>query len=77
VPGFFVHGLGHFYAGDDNTGAILLSREGLNIIPLIGIAGAGIAESGGGDRNEPMYVTCWVAFIGLFVGLYMYDVLHV
>jgi hypothetical protein len=42
VPGFFIHGLGHYYIGDNKTGGWLLASEGASII-LFYSALAGLA----------------------------------
>ncbi len=35
VPGFLIHGLGHIYAGDYNTGGLLFTLEGVGILMIM------------------------------------------
>ncbi|HER00073.1 MAG TPA: hypothetical protein ENO22_12105 [candidate division Zixibacteria bacterium] len=39
-PGFFIHGLGHFYAGDPSTGLVLLGIETVSIATVVTVAAA-------------------------------------
>ncbi len=45
VPGFFVHGLGHFYAGNQNTGSLLLVSEGLSLILILSAGSSSMNSS--------------------------------
>lgn len=75
-PGFFVHGLGHFYAGDYTTGIILLGL-GMLIVPG-SIAEAAYAVADNKD-DEGGVNAAHVAFgVGLaaFLGSWIYDIAH-
>lgn len=80
-PGFLVHGLGHFYAGDPDTGRSLLLIEGASI----GLAGAAAAAFAFGsdetiaiDGEDPTatIIGCLLAGAAAagFLGSWIYDV---
>jgi hypothetical protein len=77
VPGFFVHGAGHFYGGDSRTGSLLLSTEVLGFIFLLGYPGWAVEELFG-DMPEFMrsaYFSLGIATV-LFFGSWYYDIFH-
>ncbi|MDH4222977.1 MAG: hypothetical protein OEV55_05485 [candidate division Zixibacteria bacterium] len=74
LPGFIVHGAGHFYAGKPKTGAFLVVGEviGAGLIFLAGLASMpdnNTSSSGGVDA---------IAFIGvsLFAVTWLYDIVE-
>lgn len=74
VPGFFVHGAGHFYAGERKTGWILVAGEvvGLGIITFSGLVGFAEAMGGGTSTSPDM-----LALTGtlIFIGTWVYDLI--
>jgi TM2 domain-containing membrane protein YozV len=76
-PGFFIHGLGHFYAGEPLTGLALLGIEAASIVTFIGL---GVASAFGGwsldSKFDYRHVIFSASFVGFF-GSWMYDVLFV
>ena len=75
-PGLFIHGLGHFYAGDYLTGSILLGLE------FFIVTGAFTNIIYSTDRNEEDHgkfnpqVAALVASAIIFVGSWIYDFAH-
>jgi hypothetical protein len=72
--GFFIHGAGHFYAKDQNTGFALLSAE---IVSLI-LMGVSFSEMVSGNEKEQSYnVTQTIFYAGLVVfgGTWLYDMI--
>ncbi|MDP3024481.1 MAG: hypothetical protein Q8O10_03000 [candidate division Zixibacteria bacterium] len=75
VPGFFVHGAGHFYAGKTKTGIALLGVEIISVGLLFRYVLTDFAASmDGGTGGEPETI---VGVIGgtLFVGSWIYDII--
>ncbi len=71
VPGFVVHGAGHFYAGKTKTGVILLSMGTAGGVMVIGGGiGAAFATSGVSTRGQIVIATGAI----LFIGSWLYDV---
>jgi hypothetical protein len=66
APGFFIHGLGHFYAGNDKAGGWLLASEGISFLMVYyGVVGS-IATMDCNDCNRS-----GIAFVG-YTGLVMF-----
>jgi hypothetical protein len=74
VPGFFVHGAGHFYAGKSRTALALFGVEmlGLGFLYLGGLAGL---PDGSTDNFTRQAVFLSIA-AGLFLGSWYYDVMN-
>ena len=72
VPGFFVHGAGHFYACKSGTGLALLGVEMLSIasLYLYGLAGM---PNGSRDNFTGQAVFLSMS-AGLFLGSWYYDI---
>lgn len=74
-PGFFIHGLGHYYIGEYGKGTILLLTEGLSLFILADVAVSEMAEN-----TEPMSKSeqgLWIsASYILFFGSWIYDFAH-
>lgn len=77
IPGSVVHGLGHYYAGDPETGKTLLVTEGVSLV-LVLVGGAILSSPDlfGGCSSD-----CVIGAISLsagtigFVGSWVYDVI--
>lgn len=65
VPGLLVHGSGHFVAGEEETGRMLLAAEGGGLLLAVGGI-AGLAGTGASDRLVSPFVGMAVAGVGLF-----------
>ena len=65
VPGFVVHGAGHFYAGETKTGIALLATELVSFgFYVVGVLeGLGETESGE-DHSGAYFATAVVLFMG-------------
>ena len=74
-PGFFVHGLGHLYAGDGTTGGILLLSELITLpLSLAYLLSEGFNDDENGKFNLQ---DAWgIACIGILFGGWMYDFIH-
>lgn len=71
-PGFFVHGLGHYYIGETGTGTLLLSAELLSGLVFFGAMVSGVGGSESRERqDEPRSLAC-LGMI-LFFGSWAYD----
>jgi hypothetical protein len=68
APGLIIHGLGHFYAGNNKAGGWLLVSEGISIIFMqYSVARAvGAVESENSDTGFSDFIgfTGWVMFFG-------------
>ncbi|UCB51680.1 MAG: hypothetical protein JSV10_06735 [Candidatus Zixiibacteriota bacterium] len=73
VPGFVVHGAGHFYAGEKTAGWVLAGGEILSVC-LIAYA-VGVSESGNGSTSDGNTEIIGVFGGLLFAGTWMYDVI--
>ncbi|HPD19544.1 MAG TPA: hypothetical protein PLF61_07765 [Candidatus Goldiibacteriota bacterium] len=73
-PGFFIHGAGHFYAKDQNTGFTLLSAEILSLI-LMAVSFSEIVS--GDEKNQSYNVQHAIFYSGLVVfgGTWLYDMI--
>jgi hypothetical protein len=73
IPGFVVHGAGHFYAGKTKTGLLLLGTEVLSLAFLVvgALAEFGQSESGGKADVDPGLF--FVSGTVLFYGSWLYD----
>lgn len=73
LPGFFVHGAGHFYAGKSTAGAILLTTEiasfGLIFYSMV----RGLGEMESGDSDTPGLLA--FGAVTLFIGSWIYDMI--
>ncbi|MDH4222976.1 MAG: hypothetical protein OEV55_05480 [candidate division Zixibacteria bacterium] len=73
VPGFIVHGVGHFYAGKEKTAALLFVTElaGIALVSYSIYLGMGEIESEDTDKDY------FVGLSGLilFAGSWMYDMI--
>jgi len=75
VPGFIVHGTGHFYAGETTTGWILVAGEVLSL-PLLAYAiGVGIGESTNESTSSSDAEIVGIFAGTLFMGTWIYDVI--
>jgi TM2 domain-containing membrane protein YozV len=78
-PGILIHGLGHFYLKDYNTGLILLGFETIGVI--LGISAFGSCNEwdfyhGGGGANKEGYICGAEVAAGIFFyGSWLYDVI--
>ncbi len=75
IPGFLIHGSGHFYAGDFMTGFILLGLE----IPSLYMIGSwfGYQLMENRDEDESGYrAALGVAGVAIFLGGWIYDFVH-
>jgi hypothetical protein len=74
VPGFFVHGAGHFYADEKKTGWILVGGEvvSLGVLTFAGLVGFAEAMGGEGSTSPDM-----LALTGtlIFIGTWVYDLI--
>jgi hypothetical protein len=72
APGFFVHGLGHYYAGNDKAGGWLLASEGISIV--LGYysmrGGIGAAES---ERSQKKYYNLGYTALAIFFAGWITD----
>lgn len=75
-PGFFIHGAGHFYIGENKLAAGLLAAE-LVALPLFYVAVAHeMVESEGVSRISPdLALASGLSSIALFFGSYLFDVI--
>lgn len=75
-PGFFVHGMGHRYAGNKERADELLLMEGYSA--LTAGLGGGLAAVGAHEDLDALEVTGWVG-VGVggvgFLGSWLYDVI--
>ena len=73
LPGFFVHGAGHWAAGDSSTAKELLIAEGTGAgLFLSGIAL--LAATGAGERSSAPAIGMAAAGAGLFFNSYFADI---
>jgi len=73
VPGFLVHGAGHFYAGEKTTGWMLVAGEGLSLGMMTYAVGAGFAEAMGGSDSSNDDDMIGIAGAILFISNWVYD----
>jgi hypothetical protein len=75
VPGLFLHGAGHFYAGDKTAGWVLVGGEILSLSIMACAVGLGLGESTNGSTSSTSADE--VAILGgiLFVGTWAYDII--
>jgi len=74
VPGFFVHGAGHFYAGKSSTGLALLGVEMLSIASFCLYALTSIPDENETDDNFARQAVFLSMAVGLFLGSWYYDI---
>ncbi|MEZ0227492.1 MAG: hypothetical protein ACAI25_02630 [Planctomycetota bacterium] len=71
-PGFFVHGIGNWYAGKNNRRDELLEREGLGLGCMVigaGLGGLGYLEHVQGDKSKGFEMVLHrIGEVGSFVG---------
>jgi hypothetical protein len=76
-PGFFVHGLGHRYAENDDTASELMYLELYSVLTM-GLGGALLALGDSQDA-EAVEIAGWVG-IGVgavpFLGTWVYDIVY-
>jgi hypothetical protein len=74
-PGFFVHGLGHRYAGNTDTADEILTMELYSV--LTAGLGGGLVALGEGEDAEAVEIAGWVG-VGVggfgFLGTWIYDI---
>jgi hypothetical protein len=70
VPGFLIHGMGHFYATKPITGTLLLGVEMLGLLFMV--RGAFSGFDGSSDKGEEVNGIVGVA---LFIGSWAYDMI--
>ena len=76
LPGFFIHGLGHIYAGDRLTGFALF---GIEVVSALTVVGVGVHGAFGGKTIDSKFgLRNFIFFAGLvgFFGSWVYDFLH-
>lgn len=76
IPGFFVHGLGHYYIGENRKGSLLLGVEGLSILLyLAGAADRTASTFAQEDNPKPHYTDDYLLYSGLvlFLSSWAYD----
>jgi len=73
VPGFLVHGAGHFYAGEKTTGWMLVAGEVLSLGMMTYAVGAGFAEAMGGSDSSNDDDMIGIAGAILFISTWVYD----
>jgi hypothetical protein len=74
VPGFFVHGAGHFYADEKKTGWILVAGEAVSLGVLIFSGLVGFAEAMGGEASTSPDMLALTGTI-IFIGTWIYDLI--
>ena len=74
-PGFFVHGAGHFYAGERTAGWILVGGEILSLCVMTYAVGLGLGESTNGSPSSPSADEVTIFGGLLFVGTWVYDII--
>jgi hypothetical protein len=75
VPGFFVHGAGHFYAGEKKTGWILVAGEVVSLGVLTFSALVGLGESMDGSPTTIDIDALALAGTIIFIGTWVYDLI--
>ncbi len=87
IPGFFIHGLGHFYIGENKTGGILLGIEAsgwfvlLSYSMYLGVRGlfecslAGDPDCVESEGLQNTGTVIGIIFAGSFFGTWLYDVI--
>jgi len=74
-PGFFIHGLGHFYAGDGKTGAILFALEVLSLPVIRRLPGLFIGDDYVNEQFNYKHVLL-IGGVIIFLGSWTYDYIH-
>jgi hypothetical protein len=74
IPGFFVHGAGHFYAGEKKTGWILVAGEvvSLGVLTFSGLVG--FAQAMGGESSISSDMLALTGSV-IFIGTWVYDLI--
>ncbi|MCP4580377.1 MAG: hypothetical protein GY839_02070 [candidate division Zixibacteria bacterium] len=72
VPGFFIHGLGHYYVGDNSTGTLLLGAEALSISLFAAYVISEVASSENQDPEKDHTLVLGSAYV-LFFSSWIYD----
>ena len=75
VPGFFVHGAGHFYAGEKTAGWVLVGGEILSLCIMGCAVGIGLVESSNGSTSSGDADIVGIFGGALFVGTWVYDII--
>jgi len=73
IPGFFVHGLGHYYIDEDRTGIKLLVVELVSIAIFYGVAVSSLASMDSPKEEKADYGIWMIPALVLFFGSWMYD----
>jgi len=74
VPGFFIHGLGHYYLGDNDTAAMLTAAELFSLLTLYISMGLGIGSTTNGNNGSTGFYKVIAAFsTAIFFGSWIYD----
>jgi len=73
IPGFFIHGLGHYYIGEYWTGTKLLAVELISIGVLFGAIVSGIASMDSPKDSKPNLAIWEISGLALFFGSWIYD----
>jgi len=76
VPGFFVHGAGHFYAGKSGTAITLFGIEILSVVFFTGYALASLPSENETDDNFARQFAYLSIGIGMFLGSWYYDIVN-
>jgi TM2 domain-containing membrane protein YozV len=74
-PGFFVHGLGHFYAGSYGTAMILFGLEMLVVPGTLAEISYALAENRDDEKSDA-YTAAFIVSIAAFLGSWIYDLAH-
>jgi hypothetical protein len=72
-PGFFVHGLAHYYAGNDKAGGWLLASEGASLFMFYYFVAAGIGTMDCEDCNRNGIYFLGFSSAALFFGGWIFD----
>jgi hypothetical protein len=75
VPGFFVHGAGHFYADEKKTGWILVAGEVVSLGFLTFSALVGLGESMNGAPSTTDTDVLAITGSIIFIGTWIYDLI--
>ncbi|MFZ4578172.1 MAG: hypothetical protein ACOYOB_07195 [Myxococcota bacterium] len=72
VPGFLLHGSGHFVLGERGAAGRLLLIEGVGVLGIVGGIGV-LGGVGGSEKLAPVYVPVAVGGAALFFGSWIAD----
>ncbi len=73
VPGFFVHGLGHYYVGDKRTFKILLVTELISLSLIYASTFYSYRESFDQSSDNQLGLSALLVSLSVFIGTWVYD----